>query len=61
MYFDADEYADIGDLTPAGHEFLANIRQDTNWNKIKKRALKIGSLALPILQKIATKFIEEQI
>lgn len=61
MVFDSDEFAEIGNLTPAGHEFIANIRQDTNWNKIKNRALKIGSIALPILQEIATKFIKEQI
>lgn len=26
----------IKDLTPRGHEFINNIREDNNWNKVKR-------------------------
>ena len=61
MVFDADEYADIGDLTPAGHEFLANIRQDSNWNKTKEVAKKVGSFSLSAIKDIASNVISEVI
>lgn len=48
----------IFDLTPKAHEFLANIRSDNVWNKIKEKALKAGSIALPVLQKVAAGVIE---
>lgn len=44
----------ISDITPAGHEFLENIRQETNWNKTKTSAAKIGSSALSVLIQIAS-------
>ena len=47
----------IGDLTPAGHEFLANIRADTNWNKVKQKAKAIGSESLSVLAQIAGQVI----
>lgn len=31
-------YITIDDLTPAGHEFLANIRSDSVWEKVKGAA-----------------------
>lgn len=43
----------IHDLSPAGHEFLANIRSDTNWNKTKEIAGKVGSTSLSALCQIA--------
>src|SRR5690554_6281345 len=33
----------IRDLSPKGHEFLANIRSETNWKKTKEVASKVGS------------------
>lgn len=44
----------IEDISPKGHEFLENIRNDTNWNKVKEGAAKTGSFALSALEKIAT-------
>lgn len=44
----------IHDLSPSGHEFLANIRLDTNWNKTKDIAKNVGSYSLDALTKIAT-------
>lgn len=36
----------ISDLSPKGHEFLANIRKDTIWNKTKSISNKIGATSL---------------
>lgn len=43
----------INDLSPAGHEFLSNIRMDTNWNKVKSISKKAGTEALNSLKSIA--------
>jgi hypothetical protein len=43
----------IQDLTPAGHDFLANIRSKDNWDKVKKAAAKIGSTSMEVLIDIA--------
>lgn len=59
--FESDGYAEIRDLTPAGHEFLANIHQDNNWNKTKDVAKKIGSFSLTALMNIASNVISNAI
>lgn len=41
------------DLTPAGHEFLANVRDDSNWNKIKGISANIGFASLKVVSAIA--------
>ncbi|MDE6567943.1 MAG: DUF2513 domain-containing protein [Lachnospiraceae bacterium] len=41
------------DLTPDGHEFLSNIREDNNWNKIKGISSNIGFASLKIVSAIA--------
>lgn len=41
------------DLTPRGHEFLANIREETNWNEIKKISSKIGFASLKMISSIS--------
>lgn len=41
------------DLTPNGHEFLANIRNDTFFNKVKDIAKELCVESLPGLQQIA--------
>ncbi|WP_333860762.1 DUF2513 domain-containing protein [Clostridium sp.] len=51
----------IHDLSPYGHEFLANIRSDTNWSKTKEIALKVGSFSLDALSKIATSVVSSLI
>lgn len=43
----------IGDLTPDGHEFLANIRNDTFFNKVKAIAEELGVTSLNNLSQIA--------
>ena len=47
----------IKDLTPEGHEFLANIRAETNWNKVKQKAKVIGSESLSVLIQLAGQII----
>lgn len=41
------------DLTPEGHEFLSNIRDDNNWNKIKSVSASIGFASLKVVSAIA--------
>ena len=49
----------ITDLSPAGHEFLANIRQDTIWKNIKSISAKVGSESLRSLTQISAMVISE--
>lgn len=51
----------IGDLTPDGHEFLANVRKDSIWNSIKEVSGKIGSNSLGALMQIATNVVSSLI
>lgn len=44
----------IFDLSPEGHNFINDIRLDTNWNKTKNIAKKTGSFSLSALTTIAT-------
>ena len=41
------------DLSPSGHEFLANVRDDNNWKKIKSISASIGFASLKIISAIA--------
>lgn len=52
---------EISDLTPKGHEFLANIRSDNVWNKTKNIAYKMGSFSISTLTNIATGVLTELI
>ena len=45
FYKYSDEIDDdwsVIDLSPKGHEFLANIRSDTVWNNVKDISTKVG-------------------
>ena len=55
------KYIDIHDLYPEGHTFLANIRDDNNWNKTKNIAKNIGSFSLEALRDIAANIISNLI
>ncbi|MDD3404081.1 MAG: DUF2513 domain-containing protein [Hespellia sp.] len=50
---DLDDNYSINDLTPKGHEFLANIRSDTVWNNVKEVSSKVGANSLSALTQIA--------
>lgn len=45
------------DLTFQGHEFLADIKSDTNWDKTKDIAKKVGSFSLNTLKDISVEVI----
>ncbi len=51
----------IVDLTPKAHEFIANIRNDKNWYKIKEKAKVIGSFSLSALSQIAISYVSSLI
>ena len=51
----------INDLTFKGHEFLNNIRNDSNWDKVKEVAKKAGSSSLNALGQIAASVISNAI
>lgn len=51
----------VSDLTPHGHEFLANIRENKIWNGVKTIAEKVGSISLDALTQIAANVITELI
>ena len=56
------EIAEIDYITPLGHEFLDNVRNDTVWNGVKKKIASVGTASLKAVSKIAgtllMKFIE---
>lgn len=47
------EYYSVGDLSPAGHEFLANIRSDNFFNKVKNICKELGLSSLRDIRQIA--------
>ena len=51
----------IKDLTPEGHEFLSNIREEHNWSKTKQIAAKIGSFSVNTISTIATNVVTSSI
>ena len=50
---------EISDLTVAGHNFVSNIRNDKNWNKIKEISNNVGSTSINTLIEISEKLISE--
>lgn len=51
----------IYDLTFEGHEFLEDIKSDSNWNKTKDIAKKVGSFSLNTLKDISVEVISSVI
>ncbi len=49
------------DLTPSGHHFLENIRENKIWNGVKSIAGKVGSTSLDALIQISSNVITELI
>lgn len=49
-YYDGGIHTDIRDLSPAGHEFLANIRNDSIWKKVLSKG---AGASLSILMALA--------
>lgn len=55
-YYDGGTSVDIADLSPKGHEFLANIRNDSVWKKVIS---KCADASLPILLSAAKELAEK--
>lgn len=53
-YYDGGKNIIIQDLTPNGHNFLADIRSDNIWNHTKSVASTVGSFSLNALIQIST-------
>lgn len=51
----------INDITYAGHQFLANIREDNIWKGVKGVAKKVGSTSIDAFTQIASNVITELI
>lgn len=51
----------IKDITPKGHEFLENIKDESNWKKTKELAKKAGSFAIDVLGQISINLLSEKI
>lgn len=51
----------INDLSPIGHEFISEIRNDTNWNKVKTISKEVGSETLTSIKSIAEGVISSTI
>lgn len=49
-FYENGKIIKISDLTPSGHEFLSNIRDDSLWKKILSKA---SGASLPIIYEIA--------
>ena len=51
----------INDLSPIGHEFISDIRNDTNWNKVKTISKEVGTETLTSIKSIAEGVISSAI
>lgn len=51
----------INDITYEGHQFLANIRSNSVWEKIKSKAVALGSVSVPVLQQLAADYFSKLI
>lgn len=60
-FYESGDNIEIDDLSPVGHKFLANVRQDTIWNNTKTIAGKIGAKSLEALLQISSNVITELI
>lgn len=52
---DSGDFFALSDLSPKGHQFVANIRDDTIFKKIKSKIIKIGGASLPVIMDLSAK------
>lgn len=52
--FDGKWNCKISDLSPKGHEFIANIRDNSFWGSVKKKIAELGSVSLSMIPQIAS-------
>ena len=55
------DYYSASDLTPQGHEFLNNIRENNVWTGVKNVAAKVGTTSLSALVQISSNVITQLI
>ncbi|WP_140726560.1 DUF2513 domain-containing protein [Pseudomonas sp. Hp2] len=49
-------------LTPEGHDFIADLRDDAVWEKVKERTAKVGgSVSLELLKQLATAVVKQML
>lgn len=53
--FDAGAYIKIHDLQPEGHAFLADIRPESRWNKLKAHFVSAGVESIPAIVQAAAR------
>lgn len=58
-YTDNGDFTMIDDLSPLGHEFLANIRSDDIWPGVKAVSQKVGSSSLSAIAQIASSVVTQ--
>ncbi|MGL5580524.1 MAG: DUF2513 domain-containing protein [Cetobacterium sp.] len=51
----------LEDLTPQGHLFLSDIRDELVWSKTKNIASKVGSFSITTLKEIAVQVVSQSI
>jgi hypothetical protein len=52
----------VSRLTPDGHDFIAEVRDDTVWAKVKERIAKVGgSVSLEMLKQVAGAVVKQMI
>lgn len=56
-----EDFITIFGLTPKGHSYIENIRNDDNWNKIKSIGKKLGTKSLDALIQISSNVVTELI
>lgn len=59
--FDGNWNCIIRDLTPEAHNFIANIRDNTIWNKVKKKMVELGVSSLEQIPVIAAAVVNAQL
>lgn len=59
QYVDGMAILGVKDITYAGHQFIANIRTDTVWNKVKDVSKSVGATSISAITQIASNVISE--
>ncbi len=59
--FDSGQYFIVADLSPDGHAFLENIRNNTNWNKVKNALKSAGTYSLKLMIETAAQIASTRV
>lgn len=58
---DCIDKIEIIDITPLGRDFLDAIRDNTVWEKTKKKFQPLGSVAISVISDLATSFLRNKL